>query len=134
MRTLFLFLAPSEFEFRMQTSLGTAFRNSASYNPYRWRAISNVLCARPQQHRMIHSSFWLPKCSAYSNHRVFPVKKYTKEHELVNFDDSTGVGIISITDHAQSVLGDVVFVELPKVGTEVAQGGMYRPHALFALE
>jgi len=50
------------------------------------------------------------------------IKKYTKEHELVNLDDSTGVGIISITDHAQSVLGDVVFVELPKIGTRVAQG------------
>jgi len=50
------------------------------------------------------------------------IKKYTQEHELVHFDDSTGVGIVSITDHAQSVLGDVVFVELPKIGTQVAQG------------
>jgi len=50
------------------------------------------------------------------------IKKYTKEHELVNFNDSTGVGIISITDHAQSVLGDVVFVELPKIGAQVTQG------------
>jgi len=40
----------------------------------------------------------------------------------VNFDDVTGVGVVSITDHAQSVLGDVVFVELPKVGTQVAKG------------
>lgn len=50
-------------------------------------------------------------------------KKYTEEHELVKFDDATGVGIISITDHAQSVLGDVVFVELPAVGTTFNQGG-----------
>jgi glycine cleavage system H protein len=56
------------------------------------------------------------------NFRALHVKKYTAEHELVNFDDTTGVGTISITDHAQSVLGDVVFVELPSVGTEVAQG------------
>ena len=42
----------------------------------------------------------------------------------MNFNDSTGVGVISITDHAQSVLGDVVFVELPKIGTQVTQGGM----------
>ncbi|KAJ4486230.1 glycine dehydrogenase [Lentinula aciculospora] len=48
-------------------------------------------------------------------------KKYTVEHECVAFDDSTGLGVISITDHAQSSLGDVVFVELPQVGTEVAQ-------------
>ncbi|KAJ3895009.1 glycine cleavage system H-protein, partial [Lentinula edodes] len=48
-------------------------------------------------------------------------KKYTVEHECVSFDDSTGLGVISITDHAQSSLGDVVFVELPQVGTVVAQ-------------
>lgn len=41
----------------------------------------------------------------------------------MSFDDATGVGIVAITDHAQSVLGDVVFVELPAVGTIVAQGG-----------
>ena len=58
----------------------------------------------------------------------FLAKGYTKEHELVHLDESTGIGTVSITDHAQSVLGDVVFVELPKIGTQVAQGGMYRPH------
>jgi len=81
---------------------------------------------------MLHSSFAQVFFNALqgSNYCGFPVKKYTEEHELVNFDDSTGVGIISITDHAQSVLGDVVFVELPKVGTQVAQGGMYRPHPI----
>lgn len=52
-------------------------------------------------------------------------KKYTDEHELVNFDDATGVGIVSITNHAQSVLGDVVFVELPAVGTTFNKGGEY---------
>ncbi|TFK41093.1 glycine cleavage H-protein-domain-containing protein [Crucibulum laeve] len=54
--------------------------------------------------------------------RTLVTKRYTVEHEAVVFDDSTGVGIVSITDHAQSVLGDVVFVELPTLGTEVAQG------------
>jgi len=54
--------------------------------------------------------------------RTLVTKKYTAEHESVTFDDSTGVGIISITDHAQSSLGDVVFVELPSVGTKVTQG------------
>lgn len=54
--------------------------------------------------------------------RALHIKKYTEEHELVNFDDATGVGIVSITDHAQSVLGDVVFVELPTVGTTFNQG------------
>lgn len=44
--------------------------------------------------------------------------KYTKEHEWVKVDgDSATIGI---TDYAQESLGDIVFVELPKVGTEVA--------------
>jgi len=54
--------------------------------------------------------------------RTLVSKRYTVEHEAVSFDDSTGLGTVSITDHAQSVLGDVVFVELPALGTKVAQG------------
>jgi len=53
--------------------------------------------------------------------RTIVTKKYTPDHECVTFDDSNGIGVISITNHAQEALGDVVFVELPKVGTEVAQ-------------
>ncbi len=45
--------------------------------------------------------------------------RYTKEHEWVLVED--GVGTIGITDHAQQELGDIVFVELPKVGTVVEQ-------------
>ena len=50
-------------------------------------------------------------------------KKYTEDHEAVVFDDSTGVGVVSITDYAQSSLGDVVFVELPALKTGVTKGG-----------
>lgn len=39
------------------------------------------------------------------------------------FDDSTGIGVVSITDYAQSSLGDVVFVELPALETKVKKGG-----------
>jgi glycine cleavage system H protein len=46
--------------------------------------------------------------------------KYTKEHEWVKVDGA--VGLVGITDHAQKALGDIVFVELPKVGAEVSQG------------
>jgi glycine cleavage system H protein len=46
--------------------------------------------------------------------------KYTKEHEWLKIDGSTGT--IGITDYAQNSLGDIVFVELPKVGSEVAAG------------
>jgi glycine cleavage system H protein len=46
--------------------------------------------------------------------------KYTKEHEWLKIDGSAGS--IGITDYAQSSLGDIVFVELPKVGTEISAG------------
>jgi glycine cleavage system H protein len=44
--------------------------------------------------------------------------KYTTSHEWVRLDGGD-VAIIGITDHAQTALGDVVFVELPEVGREV---------------
>ncbi|KAG8216300.1 hypothetical protein J3R82DRAFT_6363 [Butyriboletus roseoflavus] len=50
-------------------------------------------------------------------------KKYTEEHESVAFDDATGFGTIAITDHAQQSLGDVVFVDLPTVGSKISKGG-----------
>lgn len=61
-------------------------------------------------------------------------KRYTQDHEAVVFDDSTGVGIVSITDYAQSSLGDVVFVELPTVGSVVQQGGQCALNNYFHLE
>ncbi|HLM80124.1 MAG TPA: glycine cleavage system protein GcvH [Terriglobales bacterium] len=44
-------------------------------------------------------------------------RKYTKEHEWITAD-----GTMGITDHAQESLGDIVFVELPKVGAELTMG------------
>jgi glycine cleavage system H protein len=46
--------------------------------------------------------------------------KYTKEHEWIKADGKTAT--IGITHHAQESLGDIVFVDLPKVGTEVNAG------------
>lgn len=46
--------------------------------------------------------------------------RYTKDHEWIDVKD--GVGTVGITDYAQHELGDVVFVELPKVGTKVEVG------------
>jgi len=46
--------------------------------------------------------------------------KYTSDHEWAKMED--GVATIGITDYAQGELGDVVFVELPEVGTEVEKG------------
>lgn len=47
-------------------------------------------------------------------------RKYTQEHEWVQIDGE--IGIIGVTDHAASELGDIVFVELPGVGDEFSQG------------
>jgi glycine cleavage system H protein len=46
--------------------------------------------------------------------------KYTKEHEWIKADGKNAT--IGITHHAQESLGDIVFVDLPKVGTEVNAG------------
>jgi len=46
--------------------------------------------------------------------------RYTKEHEWVLVED--GAGTVGITFHAQKELGDIVYVELPKVGALVEQG------------
>ncbi len=46
--------------------------------------------------------------------------KYTKDHEWVRMDGD--VAVMGIADYAQSQLGDIVFVDLPKVGAEIEAG------------
>jgi glycine cleavage system H protein len=46
--------------------------------------------------------------------------KYTKDHEWIRVSDTEGR--IGITDYAQKQLGDVVYVELPEVGTSLTRG------------
>ena len=48
-----------------------------------------------------------------------PDLRYSKDHEWVRVAD--GVGTIGITEYAANELGDVVFVELPEVGSELSQ-------------
>ena len=48
--------------------------------------------------------------------------KYTEDHEWLNVEGDTA--IVGITQHAQEALGDVVFVELPKVGSTLSQGAV----------
>jgi glycine cleavage system H protein len=45
---------------------------------------------------------------------------YTKEHEWVSFVDSTST--MGITDYAQAALGDIVYVQLPRIGEAVVAG------------
>jgi glycine cleavage system H protein len=49
--------------------------------------------------------------------------KYTKEHEWIRVDGTTGT--IGITDFAQQQLGDVVYVELPEVGATLTAGQVF---------
>src|SRR5450631_1489401 len=49
--------------------------------------------------------------------------KYTKEHEWIKAEGKNAT--IGITTHAQDSLGDIVFVELPKVGAEIAAGKVF---------
>lgn len=52
-------------------------------------------------------------------------RRYTDQHEwalVQGTDDAATVVRVGITDHAQDALGDIVFVQLPAVGDEVAPG------------
>lgn len=51
----------------------------------------------------------------------FPTdRKYTKEHEWIKVNGNSAT--VGITDYAQESLGDIVFVETPKVGAELTAG------------
>ena len=47
--------------------------------------------------------------------------KYSKEHEWIKLDGE--IAVIGITQHATEMLGDIVFVELPEIGSSVAKDG-----------
>jgi glycine cleavage system H protein len=46
---------------------------------------------------------------------------YTKDHEWIRLDGD--VATVGITEHAQSQLGDIVYVELPEIGRQIEKGG-----------
>ena len=47
-------------------------------------------------------------------------KKYSKDHEWINYKE--GIATVGITNYAQESLGDIVFIELPKIGKSIKQG------------
>ena len=49
--------------------------------------------------------------------------KYTEDHEWINLDGS--IGLVGITDFAQSELGDIVFVELPSIGDSFSKNDIF---------
>jgi len=86
----------------------SAFRHSARSN-------ASLRALRPSL-----AALNVPRLNVFT--RTLITKKYTADHEAVVFDDATGLGIVTITDYAQASLGDVVFVELPTLGTKVDKG------------
>lgn len=50
-------------------------------------------------------------------------RRFTPDHEWVSVQD--GVGTVGITDYAQKALGDVVYVEFPKVGDSLSKKGVF---------
>lgn len=78
------------------------------------------------------SSVCYPFCGLPFNSLIpHSARRYTPEHEAVEFDDENGTATVYITNHAQSALGDVVFVELPALETEVEKGGAFTSFATF---
>jgi len=48
------------------------------------------------------------------------IKKFSKDHEWIELNGN--IGTVGITNHAQESLGDIVFIELPKIGKNVIAG------------
>jgi glycine cleavage system H protein len=62
--------------------------------------------------------------SLYNDEMSYPGKyRYAKSHEWLNMDGDTAT--VGITDYAQESLGDIVFVELPKVGQQLEAGSTF---------
>jgi len=55
---------------------------------------------------------------------VPPDLRYAKSHEWVKLDPD-GTATVGITDYAQAALGDITYVQLPKVGAALRAGGMF---------
>jgi len=66
--------------------------------------------------------FRYPSRRSFSARSGLYLKKYTEDHEWIELDTDGKTGTIGITEYAAKALGDVVYVELPEIGMEVAKG------------
>ncbi|KAI6181600.1 Glycine cleavage system H protein [Aphelenchoides besseyi] len=57
-----------------------------------------------------------------SSNRCVSDRYYTKRHEWIRFDEEKKIGTVGISEFAQEALGDVVYVELPELGTQLERG------------
>ncbi|KAJ9604184.1 glycine cleavage system H-protein subunit [Cladophialophora chaetospira] len=65
---------------------------------------------------------WQQPQRPFSARSPLLVKKYTEDHEWIELDSDGKTGTIGITEYAAKALGDVVYVELPEIGMDVAKG------------
>src|ERR1044072_902532 len=78
----------------------------------------------PEKHVLDPDRGWEP---VFGQDHAPPIRggnmatRYTKDHEWIRLDGD--VATVGITEHAQSQLGDIVYVELPEIGRQVEKGG-----------
>lgn len=48
--------------------------------------------------------------------------KFTESHEWIELDPKTSIATVGVSDHAQKELGEIVYVELPEIGSEIQAG------------
>ena len=65
---------------------------------------------------------WVSRTIRAISVRRFASWYYTVDHEWLRYDEKKQTGVIGITEHAQQKLGEVVHIELPKVGSTCKQG------------
>jgi len=81
-------------------------------------SVKNLVSCSPHNANKMMSNLLLQNRCLSSSCRLLNDTMYTESHEWVRFHDD-GKCTVGITDHAQSELGDVVFVELPDIDTEL---------------
>ncbi|GKT84652.1 LOW QUALITY PROTEIN: glycine cleavage system H protein [Colletotrichum tofieldiae] len=79
-------------------------------------ALSQITKAAPR------AAFPRPAQRAFSTTPISLIRKYTKDHEWVDLNADKKTGVVGISEYAAEQLGDVVYVELPEEGAQVAQG------------
>ena len=64
---------------------------------------------------------WLRRLASIVKPSRFFGIRYSKDHEWLNYDEKTKIGVVGITDYAQGQLGDIVHITLPKVSEKYKQ-------------
>ncbi|KAF9874831.1 hypothetical protein CkaCkLH20_07525 [Colletotrichum karsti] len=79
-------------------------------------ALSQITKAAPRAY------FPRPAVRSLSTTPISLIRKYTKDHEWVDLNADKKTGVVGISEYAAEQLGDVVYVELPEEGAQVARG------------